>query len=1209
MNLKKGIIILLALVLSLVSLTAKNVSYSNGRLSFETGNYKLSEVTIDGKTFTTIDYDNQTTLSRKGFAELPYLNASVVLENKNIELNITADDYQEIELAYPMLPSRGILYRNQDPATIPYETAQESLVDEFYPNMLAENSEPYILRDVRGSNIYVYPFQYNAKNNVLRIYKSIDVEIVENNSDVINPLPKTRAKKTLVMDNLYRTAFINYTTTRFDNELDQFGSILVLRPAEYADAIAPYVQWKREKGYTVYEVEASGNVTSLVEEQYNEHNDILYVQLVGDWDDISGPTSGGAATDPNLGLVVGNDVYPDLIVGRFSAQTATDVTTQVNKTINYEKTPEAGDWLSKGLGIGSEQGAGNGDDGEADYAHIDIIKENKLLPFTYTEVAEAYQYPSTGDVSGPVNNGLSVINYCGHGSKTSWVTSGFSNSNVNALSNGNKLPFIFSVACVNGDFQSGGDCFAEAWLKKSNGGAVGMFASTINQSWAPPMKGQDYMNDLLIGGYDYTNNPGNGINVEVHKTTYGAICFNGSILMTNEDPSGGPEMLETWTLFGDASLQVRTEEPSDLTLSNSTVLNGVDYTTTITMNGEPVEGAIVSLYQNDIAYFGISDATGNVTVAHELTPGTCTMTVTAFNAVTIYNEDCEVIPQDGPFVVVDNYEVNGSSAFGETFSFDIDFKNVGSADATGITATLSTEDEYITVTNSSLTVGDITANTIESFTESFNVEVANNAADGHTAEFIVTMTGNEATWTANLYVTLQGPVFEIGNMIIEDSGNNGLLDAGETATITIPVTNIGSVTSPDLEATLITATPNLITIDSAESNLAGLESNETGELTFEISVSEDAGEGSTAILAVAINAGAYTSNKTFYPSVGLVFEDFETGDFSSFDWEQGSMGWQISDDAQEGNHSMQNVDINDNQTASISITMDVAADGEISFWKKVSSENNYDYLRFYINGQSQGEWCGEAAWTEETFDVSAGEVTFEWKYEKDTSVSNGSDCGWIDMITFPGGGAMTEVPIFSVNTTEIDFGEIAPNETATETFTIYNLGNAELNGTIDVTEDFDISVSEYSLAIGENIDVTVSFTPEAAGEYTGSVAITSNDTNNPEATITLSGTGNGSGADDLIPMVTELQGNYPNPFNPTTTIRYALNTDEKVEIEIYNIKGQTVKTLVNEDQAAGYHSVVWNGKDNSNKQSASGIYFYKFKAGNIVSMKKMILLK
>ena len=306
---------------------------------------------------------------------------------------------------------------------------------------------------------------------------------------------------------------------------------------------------------------------------------------------------------------------------------------------------------------------------------------------------------------------------------------------------------------------------------------------------------------------------------------------------------------------------------------------------------------------------------------------------------------------------------------------------------------------------------------------------------------------------------------------------------------------------------------------------------------------------------------------------------------------------------------MQNVDINDNQTASISITMDVAADGEISFWKKVSSENNYDYLRFYINGQSQGEWCGEAAWTEETFEVSAGEVTFEWKYEKDGSVSNGSDCGWIDMITFPGGGAVTEAPIFSVNVTEIDFGEIAPNETATETFTISNLGNAELNGTIDVTEDFEISVSEYSLAIGENIEVTVSFTPEAAGEYTGSVAITSNDTNNPEATITLSGTGNGSGADDLIPMVTELQGNYPNPFNPTTTIRYALNTDEKVEIEIYNIKGQTVKTLVNEDQAAGYHSVVWNGKDNSNKQSASGIYFYKFKAGNIVSMKKMILMK
>ncbi len=85
--------------------------------------------------------------------------------------------------------------------------------------------------------------------------------------------------------------------------------------------------------------------------------------------------------------------------------------------------------------------------------------------------------------------------------------------------------------------------------------------------------------------------------------------------------------------------------------------------------------------------------------------------------------------------------------------------------------------------------------------------------------------------------------------------------------------------------------------------------------------------------------------------------------------------------------------------------------------------------------------------------------------------------------------------------------------------------------------------------------------------------------------------------------------NYPNPFNPTTTINYSLKENAKVSLNIYNIKGQKVKQLVSDQLSAGEHSVVWNGTDYNGKSVSSGIYFYKLKTRNYEKTKKMVLLK
>lgn len=95
----------------------------------------------------------------------------------------------------------------------------------------------------------------------------------------------------------------------------------------------------------------------------------------------------------------------------------------------------------------------------------------------------------------------------------------------------------------------------------------------------------------------------------------------------------------------------------------------------------------------------------------------------------------------------------------------------------------------------------------------------------------------------------------------------------------------------------------------------------------------------------------------------------------------------------------------------------------------------------------------------------------------------------------------------------------------------------------------------------------------------------------------------------LTPTVFAVEQNYPNPFNPMTTIRYALPKTDDVEIRVYNITGQQVKTLVDKPHEAGYYSVVWDGRNDLGSQVSSGTYFYVIKAGKNEAMRKMVLLK
>lgn len=1185
------VLIFTATIISLSAFTGFTVDYSQPGydqhiLSFDLGDFDLRTVRVNGTLYTQLVFDHSIFTRDKGYAQLPYLNATIAIpDDRNVELSIIPVGYEEFQLNEPLLPSRGVIYRNQDPDLIPYEIDPASLQDEWYPGNLATITEPFIIRDIRGVSIYTYPFQYNAARNILRVYSSIDIYLQENDEVPVNPLLKKDNSIQREMDGIYRSVFLNYDITRDELTIGDHGDILVFCTTRDEDVIQPYIDWKREKGFQVFlEIVAVGtNVKTMIQDQYDLNNDILYVLLVGDWNDIKSDTMGwDAPMDPQLGCVVGDDEFPDITIGRFSASSPSHVTTQVNKVIDYEKLPDlVDDWYAYATGVASNLGPG--DDNEYDNQHNDVIWEDKLDPFTYDYYNAIYDPAANASmVSNAVNTGTSLINYTGHGSMTSWGSSGFSNTHVNALSNGNKLPWIVSVACNNGEFQSG-ECFTEAWVKKEGGGAIAFLGSTVGQPWDPPMRGQDYFMDVHIGGYNYDEHPGqNGINTEELRTFLGPIIFNGLVLMTTESSGYDDwETAKTWTLFGDPALQVRSCVPGDLVVNNQIILVGTPYETTITLDGDLLEGAMVALSQDDLYYCAITDGNGIVSIPNELLPGTALLVVTAFNAETFY-QDIEVIPPSGPYVIYDSHvindgggNVNGQADYGESVTLDFQMKNVGVDTAYNVEVQIISDDDYVFLTDDSENFGDIDPGQSVSIEDAFALYFANDVPDNHSILFTVAANDGANNWLSNFSITVHAPILTYSGYTINDSAgnNNGKLDPGETAEIIVSITNDGSSTAYNVYGLLNTPS-EYITINSSNLLFGDLAPDVELQQAFSVTADAETPAGYSVQFSIYLSADmGITGEGSFFTIVGQVpICVLELDGYNS--------------SAADIQNCLDNLNVG------YDICTEIPEDPELyTSIFVLLGVYNWEGSHVLTNGEGQ---------TLANYLNAGGMIYMEggdtWYFDSQTLLQplfniDGTADGSGDLSTILGqNGTFTEDMMYNYSGDNSFVDHISAIPPADLIFMnaspSYGCGVAYDAGTYKT-----IGVSFEFGGLDDGVDTK----DELMAAYLDFFGIDYYQVD--------------TGDEIIAPLATDLLQNYPNPFNPSTTVHYSLKNPEQVNIEIFNIRGQRVATLVDQYQDYGEYSVTWYGKDNNDRDVSSGVYFIKMKAGRYTSTKKMLLMK
>ncbi len=617
-------------------------------ITFALNTYHLTPIEINDAQYYKLSIPGEINFQPRGHPALPSIRRNLIIPNDSTpKITITQSSYHHQQIA--IAPSKGIINRSTNPALVPHQFHRIYQQSSWYPTPIITLSEPYRIRNRTAATLILTPFHYHPMEQTLRAYDQITFTITFD-----TPRPSRFISAHLPDFNQQRSDDFFFNDHHIRNTTTNPERMLIISNDSLSPYLSSFIKWKNTVGIQTMLTNRSaiGNGTAQAIKQYIKQqyqtNNITYVLLIGDSQQLPTLFINDTASDPSYSYVSGDDHYPDLCIGRFSAQTPKQLITQINRSIHYEQHPDPhGNWYHHAIGIASDDGPGDND--EYDWEHIRIIRQ-QLLNTSYTLIDELYDGsqqendsdgdPTQQDVLYSLNAGRSLLNYCGHGGPTHWTTTGFDNSDIDQLQNSYQLPFIISVACHNARFHDYETCFCETWMQSSKQGqptgAVAISGCSDAISWDPPMSGQDHMIKSLC---------------ENQTHTIGKIHTNGCIQMNIEYGKAGEAVTDIWHLFGDPSLQLRTNTPFPLTVDHPSILFSNQPNLTITVpnqttarcglshNGSFINAAFTN--KTGIAHITLQTAIN--TYDHLL------LTVTAANSIP-YQSPIMIINHSRPYI-------------------------------------------------------------------------------------------------------------------------------------------------------------------------------------------------------------------------------------------------------------------------------------------------------------------------------------------------------------------------------------------------------------------------------------------------------------------------------------------------------------------------------------------------------------------------------
>ena len=1020
------------------SLKVQSSNSDQATIRFQLPEYGFVKRTESENNYFSIDIGGYFPALKAGYPQLPVLR-KIISVPAEAELDVRYSDaqYETINLKHKgitekMYPHQPSQFKPEDPK--PFVQNEEVYQnDEFYGLETVKAEYLGISRNIAMARLNISPFQYNPVTNVLRVLKSAKVTVEYHNADK-QISQELRNKGRSSYFNAFSSGILN--TSGYKDSLSTTpAKYVIVADSMFKSSLQPFINWKTQKGFKVEEAYTSdpavGNTASSIQSYLQQQYDNAtpsdpaptFVLIVGDIAQIPSfqGATGNHVTDMYYGEYTG-DTIPDAYVGRFSATDTAELNAQLQKTIAYEQyqMPQPSYLDNSVLIAGADNNYGpTHGNGQISYINNEYVNmKNGFNP-------NVYLYPNSSSqetqIRQDLSNGFSIANYTAHGLSHGWSDPQLYISDLSNVQNNGKYGLMIGNACLTNKFDDP-TSFGEAVLRLDNRGAIGYIGGSNNTLWDEDFYWSVGVSGKINDNQDYQSTGEASYDKLFHTkgqphsqwyTTQAQIMFAGNLSVEASNSTNKTYYWEIYTLMGDPSLMPYLGTPDSPTANHANILPvGISQTQVDT---DPY--AIVALSMNDsLITTAKADQSGSAQLNFQpLTDTGKAMIVITSQNHQPYIDSINIITPNGPYIAHNDFTVNdslgnhnGSVEPGEKIFLDEELKNFTSYAANNVTITLSSGDTNITIQDSTHSISAIAGDNVINIENAFTVEANDHIPDQHYVNFKLTITDNQSnTWTSQFKVQLHAPVLKLKSAKLSElqGNNNGVVEGDETARFEASLINQGSAKAKNVTSQISSDNHLIDIMGSGNDNHGDLASKGATNIQYDIDIDHAAWKGTIFNLTLNAESTPFKVQNPYTFMIGEAMENFETADFSLFQWKhESNYDWQIDGtNPLKGSYSARSYDgLNDNSKSELSISMEVMADDSLSFLYLISSEKDYDFLEFRIDNNLKGQWSGvETNWKHVSFFVPKGQHTFTWTYVKDYGWSEGDDAAWIDNIIFP----------------------------------------------------------------------------------------------------------------------------------------------------------------------------------------------------------------
>lgn len=998
------------------------------KFSQQFNDLKLETITSNGQTYYTINMGEELLGGNKvGEADLPTYNCLIEVpfcSDINIQQTIVSKETISLKNGYKIYPKQPSQSKQNEEIPFVIDDNYYSR-NSFGENDIAQIEVLGVMNGVRLARLSICPIRYNPSANQIEHIKQVDLEISFVNPDM-EKTNKAKGKLNKSFNQFLGNKVVNFNkstgASSFANPMERPFKMLILSSPIFREELQVFIQWKKEQGFEIVELytdEIGSTETAIKNYLANlwESNDepfADYLLICGDTGQV--PTCEGVhmyysndsqPTDIYYAEYTG-DMLPDVFYGRFSASSAAQMQKIIEKTIKYEKYGfENDEYLNGVLLVGGKETSGNAP--TCVNGHLNYVKQY----FTAVDTAIYYNPSSanyTSEIKQKMNEGRAWINYSAHCDETGWSNPSFDKTDVSAMSNTGKYSFFINNCCLSSRYNVS-ECFGEKLLRADNKGAIGVIGGSNytywdeDFYWAVGAKSRSLnpsYNSNKLGSYDRFFHT-HGEEFGEQYISAGEIMIAGNLAVETSGSDLSEYYWEIYNLLGDPSLiphvgvgeEFEVELPELLSLGESEL--SLENLPAYTYVGLSLDGELLGAAQ--------ANSEGAVTINFEPINDVSYLKVVLTNQFYKTKIDSILVsPSQNAFIslkdirFIDAETMQEASKLTPSKEYFLNFtaKNVGNQPLQNASLTLNdaTNSNIIAGTQN---FGSFAANSEIESTNTLKIKVNDGLFEGTTVSFVANIIGNDYSKTKEISKKVAAPKLEISSIKISDVSDGKL--------VRVSLENKGSVEVAEGSLGVMEIS-DWVNLNSNSVVVPTLAPYAETEVSFTMVVEDSVfAQQDSLFFTLDYVSGYYMISKSYVINLSNQIETFESGDFSFADWEMdSSFPWIVdSTAANNGTFSARSAIIDHNETTTLTINVNTMLRDSVSFYYKVSSENNYDFFRFYIDGTQKIKESGttNSDWQYKKYTLTAGEHILKWEYSKDQSQSSGEDCVRIDDVKLP----------------------------------------------------------------------------------------------------------------------------------------------------------------------------------------------------------------